>query len=205
MSDKQQARTAPIYKRKVVPLGILTGTGLTILLGATLAVRAQAGRNHQAVASSPKLVSVVNAEPAFFQDERFYVGTIEPWQRARVGPQLISGYVDNVLVRPGDPVKRGQVLATLDCRNASAASQAIAMQAKALEAEQQAIEHESTRVQQLLNGGFVSPNEAEQKRAQSAAQQAQLLTGLRPSPTSCTPDFSSRRAPRRQSLDWRLG
>jgi RND family efflux transporter MFP subunit len=35
--------------------------------------------------------------------------------------------------------------------------------------------HESTRVQGLLDGGFVSPNEAEQKSAQSAEQEAQLL------------------------------
>lgn len=67
------------------------------------------------------------------------------------------------------------MLATLDCRNANATSQAVAMQARALEARQTALAHESTRIQGLLDGGFVSANEAEQKSAQSASEQAQLL------------------------------
>jgi RND family efflux transporter MFP subunit len=83
--------------------------------------------------------------------------------------------VDTVLVRPGAVVKKGDVLATLDCRNTNAMSQAVAMQARALETRQKAIANEATRVHGLLDGGFVSPNEAEQKEAQSASEQAQLL------------------------------
>ena len=81
-----------------------------------------------------------------------------------------SAYVDTVLVRPGDVVKRGQVLATLDCRNASASSKAVAMQARALEAEQEAIAHESARVAELNEGGFASPNEIEKHAAESASK-----------------------------------
>jgi len=88
---------------------------------------------------------------------------------------MISVYVDTVLVRPGAVVKKGAVIATLDCRNANASSQAVAMQARALAARQEAISHEASRLNGLLDGGFVSPNEAEQKSAQSAAEQAQLL------------------------------
>ena len=80
-----------------------------------------------------------------------------------------------MLVRPGAVVKRGQVLATLDCRNASAMAQAVDMQARALDAQQKALSHESSRVSSMLDGGFVSPNEAEQKSAQSAAKQSELL------------------------------
>src|SRR5262249_9883274 len=127
------------------------------------------------LASAPKLVTVIAAIAASYRPSRTYVGTLEPWVEAKIGPQLVSAYVDTVLVRPGAVVKKGDVLATLDCRNASASSQAVAMQARALEARQQAILHESTRVQELLDGGFVSPNEAEQKSAQSAEQEAQLL------------------------------
>jgi RND family efflux transporter MFP subunit len=54
-------------------------------------------------------------------------------------------------------------------------SQAVAMQARALETHQKALANEATRVRGLLDGGFVSPNEAEQKEAQSASEQAQLL------------------------------
>jgi RND family efflux transporter MFP subunit len=79
-----------------------------------------------------------------------------------------------VLVRPGASVKRNEVLATLDCRNASASSQAVAAEARAIDERQQAVAHEAARVQSLLDGGFVSPNEAEQKSAQSASEEAQL-------------------------------
>ena len=79
-----------------------------------------------------------------------------------------------MLVRPGAAVKRGEVLATLDCREASASTKAIAARARALDARQQAIEHEATRTQGLLDGGFVSPNEAEQKTAQSTSEAAQV-------------------------------
>jgi RND family efflux transporter MFP subunit len=71
-------------------------------------------------------------------------------------------------------VKRGDILATLDCRNSSAAQQAVAAQARAVDARQKALANEASRTAGLLDGGFVSPNEAEQKVAQSAAELAQL-------------------------------
>jgi RND family efflux transporter MFP subunit len=86
----------------------------------------------------------------------------------------VSAYVDTVLVRPGDTVKRGQVVATLDCRNVSAESSAVSMQARALETRHEALAHEAARVGDLLQGGFVSPNEAEQKSAESASKEAEL-------------------------------
>ena len=104
-----------------------------------------------------------------------YVGTIQPWVEAKIGPQLISGFVDTVLVRPGDAVKRGQVIATLDCRNASASSKAVAMQARAIQSEQEAIAHEAARVAELKEGGFASPNEIEKHAAESASKAAELM------------------------------
>jgi membrane fusion protein (multidrug efflux system) len=88
---------------------------------------------------------------------------------------MVSAYVDTVLVRPGDVVKRGQVLATLDCRNASASSKAVAMQARAIQTEQEAIAHESARVAELKEGGFASPNEIERHAADSASKQAEVM------------------------------
>ena len=67
--------------------------------------------------------------------------------------------------------------ATLDCRNASASSQAVAAEARAIDARQQALAARGgARRRRLLDGGFVSPNEAEQKSAQSAAEDAQLAS-----------------------------
>jgi len=80
-----------------------------------------------------------------------------------------------VLVRPGDAVKRGQVIATLDCRNASASSKAVAMQARAIQTSQEAIAHEAARVAELKEGGFASPNEIERHAAESASKAAELM------------------------------
>ena len=120
-------------------------------------------------------VTVVLGQSASFRGSRRYVATLDPWLRASVGPQLVSAYVDTVLVRPGSAVKRGEVLATLDCRSSSASSSEVAMRARALEAKQSALAKESARISGLLKGGFVSPNEVEQKEAETASMQAQLL------------------------------
>jgi membrane fusion protein (multidrug efflux system) len=156
---------------------ILIGVVVVSLLaiGALMVRHSESQTNKTALAGEAKPVTFVEAKASPFRASRTYVGTLQPWLEAKVGPQLVSAYVDTVLVRPGAVVKKGDVLATLDCRNASATSQAVAMQARALEAHQQALTHESNRIQGLLDGGFVSPNEAEQKSAQSAAEQAQLL------------------------------
>jgi RND family efflux transporter MFP subunit len=158
-----------------VPLIIGGLTFAAIALGALLVSRASGDVNQVALASLPKGVTVVAARGARYRPERRYVGTIQPWLEARVGPQLISGYVDTVLVRPGDVVRKGQVLATLDCRNASAASKAVAMQARAIQTEQEALAHEAARVAALKEGGFASANEIENREASSASKQAALL------------------------------
>jgi RND family efflux transporter MFP subunit len=162
-------------RRPIVPIVIVALAGSILLGGALMLVHAESKTNHVALASTPKPVTVVEAIETTFRPSRAYVGTLEPWVEAKIGPQLVAGYVDTVLVRPGAIVNKGDVLATLDCRNANASSQAVAMQARALEARQQALAHESTREQGLLDGGFISPNEVEQKVAQSAEQEAQLL------------------------------
>jgi len=82
--------------------------------------------------------------------------------------------VSTVLFRPGAVVRRGEVLATLDCRNASAASREIAARAKALEERQSAVEHESERVKEMAAGNFASKNEAEQVAAKAAGDKAEV-------------------------------
>lgn len=162
-------------KRPLVPIAIGAAVLLVLGLGAFMVLHAESQVNKIALGTTARPVTVVEAKASTYRSSRTYIGTIEPWVEAKVGPQLVSAYVDTVLVRPGATVKKGDVLATLDCRNASATSQAVAMQARALDERQKALTHEAARVQGLLDGGFVSPNEAEQKTAQSAEQQAQLL------------------------------
>ena len=164
-----------LRRRSRMPLVIALGTGAVVAVGGMLFVRASGSTEKTSLADGARGVTVVEARPAEYRDRRRYVGTLEPWVSARLGPQLVSAYVDTVLVRPGAVVRRGQVVATLDCRGASAASQAVAAQARALETKQKAISNEANRVSGMLAGGFVSENEAEQKTADSASRMAELL------------------------------
>lgn len=156
-------------------VAMLAGIGVVLLVGGILYVRATGSVNKVALASAPKPVSVVTAQQAKYQASRRYVGVVEPWVEAKVGPQLVAAYVDTVLVRPGDAVKRGAVIATLDCRDVSAANQAVAAQARALAAQQQAAASEAQRTSSLLAGKYVSQNEVDQKQADALSKQAQVV------------------------------
>jgi RND family efflux transporter MFP subunit len=155
---------------------ITIGAGVAVLLFGVvgLYLRAVARTNHEALADSAKPVSTARAESGSFRPVRSYVGTLTAWNTARVGPQYVSAYVSTVLFRPGATVRRGEVLAALDCRNASAASREIAAKARSLEQRQIAVEHESERVQQMAAGNFASKNEAEQLAAKASAEKADI-------------------------------
>ena len=155
-------------------LVIVVGVGAVLAAMIGMYLRAAARTNHVALADAPKAVSVLKARATTFRPVRTYVGTTQPWNAARIGPQYVSAYVGTVLVRPGAVVKRGEVLATLDCRNASAASKEIAAKAEALEERQAAIEHEAERTKEMQAGGFASANELEQLTAKSAAEKAEV-------------------------------
>jgi RND family efflux transporter MFP subunit len=146
---------------------------LGLVGGATLAAKATSSKP-TALSAQPKGVTVIPAREANYRPTRRFLGTLRPWQEAKIGPQLVSAYVQTVLVRPGDVAEQGQVLATLDCRSAAAVSNSVAMRARALDEQQRAIASESARAQVLVEDGFVSKNEAEQQAARSAAAQAQL-------------------------------
>jgi membrane fusion protein (multidrug efflux system) len=161
---------------RAIPYGIGGGVVVVLAVGGLLISRAESKVNRVALAASAKPVTIMEAKAATYRATRMYVGTLEPWVAANVGPQFISAYVDTVLVRPGAVVKRNDVLATLDCRNASATNQAVSMEARAIDSQQRAIADEAARLRSLLDGGFVSPNESEQKTAMSEAQEAQLLS-----------------------------
>ena len=157
-----------------VRLVILLIVTLLLLAVVGLYVRASSKTNHVALTQAPKPVSVEKAKATTFRPVRTYVGTTNPWNAAKVGPQYVSAYVGTVLVRPGAAVKQGQVLATLDCRNASAASREMAARARALEERQAAVEHETQRTKELTAGGFASANEVEQLTAKSASEKAEV-------------------------------
>ncbi|MFO0586789.1 MAG: efflux RND transporter periplasmic adaptor subunit [Polyangiaceae bacterium] len=169
-----EPRPSPVARPWRVP--VLLGAVVAALLasGGMLYLRAASAANHVALASSPKGVTATRARASKFRSFRRYVATVDPWLRAAVGPQLVSAYVETVLVRPGDAVKRGDVIATIDCRHTSAADQAVAASAQALDAKRAALAKESDRIASLLDGGYVARNEVDQKAAEVASMAAQV-------------------------------
>ena len=165
----------PLQPKPIVRWVIVGVVAFVLLLGAGMLWRAESKTNKVALAQSAKPVTIVSATSSSYQATRKYVGTLEPWVEAKVGPQFVSAYVDTVLVRPGAKVAHGDVLATLDCRNANAQSQAVAMAASALEKRQKFLADESARLSSLLDGGFVSENRVQETASQSEAEQARLL------------------------------
>ena len=155
----------------VIILGLVAA--LVLFLGG-LYLRASSRQNHVALAQHPKPVSTRRAAAASYRPSRTYVGTLEPWETARVGPQYVSAYVSSVLVRPGTVVQRGQVLGLLDCRSSSAASKGIAARERALDERRLAYEHEADRLKELSQGGFTSANELEQRSARARAEAAEV-------------------------------
>jgi RND family efflux transporter MFP subunit len=162
--------------RQLIAVGAISAGAAVLVLGVVLlSVRASHQVNRVPLEAAPRPVTVVAAQSTPYQDTRTYVGAVEPWVEASVGPQYISAYVKTVVVRPGDTVKRGQIVATLDCSNPNAATRAVQMQARAAGARVQAASDEAARLSTMLDGGFVAPNEVEQKNAVSLAEGAKLL------------------------------
>jgi membrane fusion protein (multidrug efflux system) len=163
--------------QRVPPLvrNIVLGTLLLSVALFGLVWRERRRDNKLSLAAVPRPVSGVYAIKAEYRQSLHYVGTLEPWQSANIGPQFVSAYVSSVLVRPGASVRAGHVLATLDCRNVTAASKEVQARARATDARQQALAHQSQRMHGLREHGFVSQDDDEQKAAQTLAEQEQLI------------------------------
>ncbi len=159
--------------RGALAIGLSALAAIAVVMA--LSLRAAHRMNRVALDAAPRPVTAVPAASDIYRDSRTFVGAVAPWVEAKVGPQYISAYVQTVLVRPGAVVKQGEVLATLDCSNPRAATRAVEMKGRALEASAQAAQDEAARMSTLLDGGFASPNDVEQKRAESLSEQAQFL------------------------------
>ncbi len=165
----------PPRKSKTIPIVIGAGVAAILVGGFFMYRRAASKVNDVSLSTQAKPVTVVAGQAVTFRPTKRYVATIDPWFEAQVGPQLVSAYVDTVIYRPGAVVKKGDVLATLDCKSVSAESASVAMEAKALEAKEVAIAAEAARLHAMLDGGFVPINDVQKKEAEAAQQQADIL------------------------------
>ena len=165
------------HGRRTALIALGVGTVVIAIIGVLLVRRADGNVNRVALGEAPRPVTVESARSMPYRDTRSYVGSVDSWIEANIGPQYISAYVETVMVRPGDVVTRGQVLATLDCSNPSAANRAVAMQVQSVGARQRATADQAARENSMMDGGFIAPNEVEQTTAKGASEQAQVLEG----------------------------
>jgi membrane fusion protein (multidrug efflux system) len=163
-------------RRRLQPVQIVVIVATLVLALGGLGLGLQRQRSNQptALERQAKGVTLVAAVAAEFRPEHRYIGTIQPWNEAKVGPQFDSAYVTQVLVRPGDTVRRGQVLARLEPERARNQSTTTKLQADAIEARLAAIRHESERIVGLMKKGIVSVNDAENKLAEAKSEEAKL-------------------------------
>lgn len=111
--------------------------------------------------------------PATLRETVKVTGTLVPSQRSDVSSQA-SGRVIAVMVRPGNAVKEGDVLAQIDRANLELQYNQQMATANATRAQLQSSQQQLDRTQQLATQGNASPSALEQARSGTAALQAQL-------------------------------
>lgn len=100
-------------------------------------------------------------------------GTLVPAQRADVASQA-SGRVIAVMVRPGDSVKEGDVLAQIDRASLELQLNQQRATANATRVQLQSSQQQLERSEQLARQGLTSPSALEQARSSTAALAAQV-------------------------------
>ena len=86
----------PVVPAVAVAVVVIASVSLGLLH-----LRAASAQNRVALSSQPRGVTVVVAVDEAYRSPRRYVGTLAPWLSARIGPQVVSAFVETVLVRPG--------------------------------------------------------------------------------------------------------
>jgi multidrug efflux pump subunit AcrA (membrane-fusion protein) len=171
---------------------------LFIFLLTGLATLTACGDKHTGAESGQAAipVSVIQAEYRSVPVIVEAPGTVQPRNRIALASQ-INGFVHEMRVRAGDRVKSGQVLATLDARDAesqkagaqSAVDETQAALAEARQASRAAVEMQAAlkasvelanqtyaRYQKLFESRSVSPQEMDEVRTRRDAAQAELAS-----------------------------
>src|SRR4051812_14294859 len=89
----QEERLAVNPRNARVGWAIAGSTALLLLVLSALSPPAAAQVNRGAWAEAPKPVSVEPVQAGSFRPRRTYVGTLQPWASAKIGPQYVAAYV----------------------------------------------------------------------------------------------------------------
>lgn len=125
--------------------------------------------------SAPVLALLPNdiavAESASFSQSLALTGTLQPWQQTQLSAE-IEAAVEDVYVRPGEAVKKGQVLLRFDLRDVKARLAAQQAQLDANKAQLELARKNLTRNKDLLQQNFISQNTFESTENQLQVNEA---------------------------------
>jgi RND family efflux transporter MFP subunit len=150
--------------------------GQTFFAALALIAAALAGCNSGAEQAAPPPPEVTVAQPLVGEvmDWDEFPGRFEAPQtvdvRARVG-----GYIQAVHFRDGDYVRQGQLLFTLDPRQAQAAVAAAQAQVAQAQAQVNLAQGEAERAETLFGEGFLSQSAVDQRQANLETAQAAVV------------------------------
>ena len=106
-------------------------------------------------AAAPVEVPVVQARPQAVSTGFEFDGIVEPVKQSTLSAQA-SGRVASLLVKAGDPVRAGQLLATIDDRETQTGVQRSQAQVSQADAEYRNAQANAERTRELQSKGFVS-------------------------------------------------
>jgi RND family efflux transporter MFP subunit len=155
--------------RKPRPTLILAGLGLAVALPAALLVTVRGSADQAAPAVAPTApdslgVRTLRVEPAAgFGRRRVYTGRVEPFRHAGLGFER-AGLLQKVLVREGDRVRAGQVLARLDTALLEARGAELQAALRAAEADLSLARATLERYQGSVDGGAVTRQALDEAR-----------------------------------------
>ncbi|MBW4330060.1 efflux RND transporter periplasmic adaptor subunit [Stakelama sp. CBK3Z-3] len=101
-------------------------------------------------------------------------GSLAARREMPVGVAGEGGRVTRVLVEPGDWVKKGQVLAAVDNSVQQQTAESLAAQVRAAQADADLAKSQLDRAEQLVDRGFISKADIEQKRSAAESAQARV-------------------------------
>lgn len=161
------------------PLQASRHMGGVVLLAAALAFGVTPSKAQTPAPAVPTyVVQAVSVGAAYVLD-----GVIEPVRQSTIAAQA-SGRIASLLVKAGDSVRSGQVLATIDDREASAGLQRSQAQVNQADAELRNAQANLVRTRDLQSKGFVSKaalDSASTQREAAQAQREQAVAGARQS------------------------
>ncbi|MCB2077695.1 MAG: efflux RND transporter periplasmic adaptor subunit [Novosphingobium sp.] len=159
-------------KRRVWVIGALA-TVLMIGLWFLLHRGGASDLDADAAAQAP-VVSVTSAKSTTIAGRISATGTLAARRELPVGSVGEGGQVERVLVEPGDWVRAGQVLATIDRSVQSQQQQSLVAQIQVAEADARLAQSNLDRALQLVDRGFISKADVDRLTATRDAANARV-------------------------------